>query len=97
MIKLFEAFKKYHNANYHDGDDTFDDEVYKKSNGEDFDDPFVQECFDHFEAGWNAQNTSRQKLSKIAVVVFGYCIGSNHLTEVEVIESIKDVLGGSDE
>ena len=55
MTKLFEAFKKYHNANYHDGDDTFDDEVYKKSNGDDFDDPFVQECFDHFEAGWDAQ------------------------------------------
>ena len=55
MTKLFEAFKKYHNANYHDGDDTFDDEVYKKSNGDDFDNPFVQECFDHFEAAWEYQ------------------------------------------
>ena len=55
MIKLFEAFKKYHNANYHDGDDTFDDEVYKKSNGDDFYDPFVQECFDHFETAWKEQ------------------------------------------
>ena len=55
MTTLFEAFKKYHNANYHDGDNTFDDEVYKKSNGEDFDNEFVQDGFDHFEAGWNAQ------------------------------------------
>ena len=55
MTKLFEAFKRYHNANYHDGDDTFDNEVYKKSNGDDFDDPFVQECFDHFEAAWEYQ------------------------------------------
>ena len=43
MIKLFETFKRYHNANHHDGDNTFDDEVYKKSNGDDFDNPFVQE------------------------------------------------------
>ena len=55
MTKLFEAFKKYHNANYHDGDNTFDDAVYKKSNGEDFDNDFVQDCFDHFEAGWKYQ------------------------------------------
>ena len=29
--------------------------VYKKSNGEDFDNEFVQDCFDHFEAGWDVQ------------------------------------------
>lgn len=97
MTTLFEAFKKYHSANYHDGDNTFDDAVYNKSNGENFDNEFVQDCFDHFEAGWNAQNTSRQKLSKIAVVMFGYYKGSNHLNEVEVIKLIKDILGGSDE
>ena len=47
----FEDFKKYHNANYHDGDSHFDEVIYKKSNGDDFDCDFVQTCFDHFEAG----------------------------------------------
>ena len=47
----FEEFKKYHNANYHDGDSHFDERIYKKSNGDDFDCDFVQTCFDHFEAG----------------------------------------------
>ena len=65
MSKLFEAFKKYHNANYYDGDNTFDDEVYKKSNGEDFDNEFVQDCFDHFEAAWQKQ----QKLINEALIL----------------------------
>ena len=47
----FEEFKKYHNANHHDGDSHFDERIYKKSNGDDFDYDFVQTCFDHFEAG----------------------------------------------
>lgn len=47
----FEKFKEYHNANYHDGDSTFDKRTYKKSNGDDFDNCFVQDCYDHFEAG----------------------------------------------
>ena len=44
-------FKEYHNANHHDGDDTFDDQKYKMTNGDDFDCSFVQDCYDHFEAG----------------------------------------------
>ena len=47
----FEEFKKYHTANYHDGDSHFDERTYQKSNGGDFDCDFVQTCFDHFEAG----------------------------------------------
>ena len=47
----FEEFKKYHNANYHDGDSHFDERTYQKTNGDDFDCDFVQACFDHFEAG----------------------------------------------
>ncbi|HEY4537090.1 MAG TPA: hypothetical protein VIG45_01390 [Erysipelothrix sp.] len=47
----FEDFKKYHNANYHDGDSHFDERTYQKTNGDDFDCDFVQACFDHFEAG----------------------------------------------
>ena len=27
-------FKEYHNANHHDGDNTFDDQTYKMTNGE---------------------------------------------------------------
>ena len=50
---LLESFKQYHNANWHDGDNTFDERTYAKSNGEDFTDPFVQDCFDHYEAGYH--------------------------------------------
>ena len=38
-----------------DGDDTFDDQIYKMTNGEDFDDQFVQDWFDHFKAGQQSQ------------------------------------------
>ena len=48
-------FKEYHNANHHDGDNTFDDQTYKMTNGEYFDDQFVQDCFDHFKAGQQSQ------------------------------------------
>ena len=65
MTTLFEAFKKYHNANYYDGDNTFDDAVYKKSNGDDFDNQFVQECFDHFEAAWEAQQKRIDELESM--------------------------------
>ena len=54
-MELLEAFKKYHNANHHDGENHFDDEIYKMSNGGDFDSEYVQECFDHFEAAWQEQ------------------------------------------
>ena len=49
---LLESFKQYHNANWHDGDNTFDERTYAKSNGEDFASTFVQDCFDHYEAGY---------------------------------------------
>ena len=65
MTTVFEAFKKYHNANYYDGDNTFDDAVYKKSNGEDFDNEFVQDCFDHFEAAWQKQQKRIDKLESV--------------------------------
>ena len=51
---ILESFKQYHNANWHDGDNTFDERTYAKSNKEDFDDPFVQDCFDHYEAGYHS-------------------------------------------
>ena len=53
--ELFELFKEYHNANYHDGDNTFDFRTYKTSNGEDLDDDFVASCWEHFEYAWNKQ------------------------------------------
>ena len=65
MTTVLEAFKKYHNANYYDGDNTFDEVVYKKSNGDDFDNQFVQECFDHFEAAWEAQQKRIESLENM--------------------------------
>ena len=51
---ILESFKQYHNANWHDGDNTFDERTYAKSNKEDFDDLFLQDCFDHYEAGYHS-------------------------------------------
>lgn len=51
---ILESFKQYHNANWYDGDNTFDECTYAKSNGEDFTDLFVQDCFDHYEAGYHS-------------------------------------------
>ena len=57
---ILESFKQYHNANWHDGDNTFDERTYAKSNGDatssdiSFDDPFVQYCFEHYEAGYHS-------------------------------------------
>ena len=51
---ILESFKQYHNANWHDGDNTFDERTYTMSNGEDFDDPFVQYCFQHYEVGYHS-------------------------------------------
>ena len=65
MTTLFEAFKKYHNANYYDGCSTFDDEVYKKSNGDYFDNEFVQDCFDHFEVAWKKQQKRIDELESV--------------------------------
>lgn len=85
MTKLFEAFKRYHNANYHDGDNTFDDEVYKKSNGEDFDNPFVQDCFDHFESAWKEQ---QKKIDK----ALDFTDNVHDENWQEVISCIKEIL-----
>ena len=60
----FEEFKKYHNANYHDGDSTFDELNYKRSNGDDFDNEFVQDCFDHFEAGQQSKQAEIDALQQ---------------------------------
>ena len=63
---ILESFKQYHNANWSDakalpdGDNTFDERTYAMSNGDaisddvSFDDPFVQDCFDHYEAGYHS-------------------------------------------
>lgn len=88
MSKLFEAFKKYHNANHHDGENHFDDEIYKKSNGEDFDNPFVQECFDHFEAAWKEQQTRIDAIKQL-----GYqSRGDIHYLVDEFISKIEEIL-----
>lgn len=60
----FDEFKKYHNANYHDGDSHFDERIYKKSNGDDFDCSFVQDCYDHFEAGAASRQAEVDKLKQ---------------------------------
>lgn len=60
----FEKFKEYHNANYHDGDSTFDERNYKKSNGDDFDNWFVQDCYDHFEAGAQSRQAEIDELQR---------------------------------
>ncbi len=61
----FEKFKEYHNANYHDGDSTFDERNYRKSNGDDFDNCFVQDCYDHFEAGAQSRQAEIDELNKV--------------------------------
>ena len=63
-MKSFDDFKEYHNANYHDGDNTFDSLVYKKTNGEDFDNQFIQDCYDHFEAGQQSRQAEIDELLK---------------------------------
>ena len=62
--KCFEDFKKYHNANYHDGDSHFDERTYKQSNGDDFDCSFVHDCYDHFEAGAASRQAEIDELQK---------------------------------
>lgn len=50
-----EVFKAYHLANYHDGDDTFAPQVFKKKDNDDteFEDQFIQDCFEHFSYIWD--------------------------------------------
>lgn len=60
----FEKFKEFHNSNYHDGDSTFDERHYKKSNGDDFDNCFVQDCYDHFEAGAKSRQAEINALQR---------------------------------
>ena len=58
---ILESFKQYHNANWHDGDNTFDERTYAMSNGEEFDDLFVQDCFEHYEATWEEQDNDTRR------------------------------------
>ena len=63
---ILESFKQYHNANWSDakalpdGDNTFDERTYAMSNGDaisddvSFDDQFLQDCFEHYEAGYHS-------------------------------------------
>lgn len=58
---VFELFKEYHNANYHDGCNHFDYKTYKMSNGEDLDDDFVASCWEHFEFACQHAWSEQQK------------------------------------
>ena len=53
--ELLDNFKKYHNANYHDGDNTFDSRTYRMTEVGEFESAFVQDCFEHYEAAWEEQ------------------------------------------
>ena len=74
---ILESFKQYHNANWHDGDNTFDERTYAKSNGDatsddvSFDDQFVQDCFDHYEAGYHSgyEKAYKEQQNKIDSVL----------------------------
>ena len=68
----FEEFKKYHSANYHDGCSHFDKIVYRKSNGDDFDCGFVQDCYNHFEAG---QQSKQFEIDKLRAIIVKYEAG----------------------
>lgn len=68
MYIVFEEFKKYHNANYHDGDSTFDYVNYAMNEGgtedyPDFADNFVQSCWEHFEYAWKHSDSTSCTLS----------------------------------
>ena len=89
----FEGFKKYHNANYHDGDSHFDERIYKKSNGDDFDCDFVQTCSDHFEAGAQSRQAEIDELQKRidgAIEVFE----EHDLNPLDQIEKVYGILKG---
>ena len=83
---ILESFKQYHNANWHDGDKTFDERTYAKSNGEDFDDPFVQDCFEHYEAAWLEQ---QDKLDQILSILDKLQYSSGERIYKEVKEFLK--------
>lgn len=53
--ELLDNFKKYHNANYHDGDNTFDSRTYRMTEAGEFESAFVQDYFEHYEAAWEEQ------------------------------------------
>ena len=77
-------FKEYHNANHHDGDDTFDDQTYKMTNGEDFDDQFVQDCFDHFKAGQQSQQAKIDLLEKELIETQDFLNKQNHIKQAKI-------------
>ena len=89
---LLESFKQYHNANWHDGDNTFDERTYAKSNGDAtsddvfFDDPFVQYCFEHYEAAWLEQ---QDKLDQILSILDKLQYSSGERIYKEVKEFLK--------
>ena len=83
---ILESFKQYHNANWHDGDNTFDERTYAKSNGDDFDDPFVQYCFEHYEAAWLEQ---QDKLDQILSILDKLQYSSGERIYKEVKEFLK--------
>ena len=89
-------FKEYHNANHHDGDDTFDDQTYKMTNGEDFDDQFVQDCFDHFKVGQQSQQAKIDDLQGRIDGALEKCYtgirkqGGDHYLEL-----VEDILKGN--
>lgn len=87
-----EEFKKYHNANYHDGDSTFDELNYSRSNGDDFDNEFVQDCFDHFKAGQQSKQAEIDALkNKIQTALNKACMLQNSSGE-RIYTELKELL-----
>ena len=80
--ELLDNFKKYHNANYHDGDNTFDSRTYRMTEAEGFESAFVQDCFEHYEAAWEEQ---QDKLDQILSILdkLQYSSGERIYKEVE--------------
>lgn len=88
----FEEFKKYHNANYHDGDSTFDELNYSRSNGDDFDNEFVQDCFDHFKAGQQSKQAEIDKIKQLLKQWDNWISVSSNHNCIDIVKECADEL-----
>lgn len=93
-MKTFNDFKRYHNSNHHDGDSHFDERTYKKSNGDDFDCSFVQDCYDHFEAGAASRQAEIDALQKRINNAVDYADGVHSENWQETINTMLHILKG---
>lgn len=91
----FEKFKEFHNSNYHDGDSTFDGKNYSKSNGEDFDNCFVQDCYDHFEAGAQSRQAEINELQKRIDEGLNKLCQLQYTSAERVYSDVSNILKGS--